>query len=195
MKRVYLYFGSFNPPHIGHLAIAHYLITERESDELWFVVSPHNPLKSRDELAAVEDRLEMMKLAANGLGNRVKVCDIELSMPQPSYTYDTLKRLKELHPEVKFTIVMGEDNYSQIGKWYRCQDIIEEFAISVYPRTGVELNAHIPSGDIEQLLDVPTFNISSSLLRKYIKKGVDISIFTPKEVVDYITNRGVYADK
>lgn len=189
---MFLYFGSFNPPHIGHLAIAHYVLHKGLADELWFVVSPQNPMKSPMELAAVEHRLEMMRLATARLGDGVKVSDVELSMPVPSYTYDTLQLLKSRYDDCQFTVIMGEDNYRMIGNWSRYEKIVSEFAVAVYPRGGVAIEEAVVEGNITQLSNVPTFNISSSLLREYLAEGVDVSLFTTGEVVRYIDENGLY---
>ena len=196
-REVYLYFGSFNPPHIGHLAIAHYVISANLADELWFVVSPQNPLKSAAELAPATARVEMMQRAISSVGfeHRVRVCDIELSMPVPSYTYNTLKELKLRYPDTIFTIVMGEDNYASISKWHRCKDILAEFEIVVYPRNGVTFKDRVEASGIKVLDRVPTFNISSSLLREYIYKGVPVDIFTTREVANYIISNRLYEFK
>ncbi len=197
MKQVYLYFGSFNPPHTGHLAIAHYLINSGKADELWFVVSPHNPLKEPHILSAVEHRLRMTQLAVDalGLGEKVKVCDRELSMPSPSYSYDTLGVLSVEHPQVEFVVVIGEDNYACFDKWYRWQDILRDYRVAVYPRNGTVFCEPISSDSFEQLIGVPTFNISSTDIRAYIQKGIDVSLFTTKEVASYIHKNELYVRK
>lgn len=192
MRSVFLYFGSFNPPHIGHLAIAHYIVTENLADELWYVVSPQNPMKSSCELASALDRVAMVEsaIADLGMGDRVKVCDIELTMPTPSYTYNTLEELSRRFPDRKFSILMGEDNYVSLPKWYRSEQIRERYDIVVYPRNGVGVATMLEG--VRVLSDVPTFNISSSQIRRYINQGVDINIFTRDQVALYIKERGLY---
>lgn len=192
MQSVFLYFGSFNPPHIGHLAIAHYVVTENLADELWYVVSPQNPMKSGSELAPAQDRLAMVEcaIADMDMGDRVKVCDIELTLPTPSYTYNTLKELSARYPDTKFSILMGEDNYISLPRWYRSSEIRECYDVVVYPRNGVGVATELEG--VRVLEDVATFNISSSKIRSYIYIGVNIAIFTTNGVVSYIKTRGLY---
>lgn len=130
--------GSFNPIHIGHLALANYLCEFNNLDELWFLVSPHNPLKSQEDLLDDNLRLELTKLAIEGY-DKFKVSDFEFNLPRPSYSINTLNKLKEAYPEREFVLIIGADNWKFFDKWKDSKKILSDFSIIVYPRMGYGL--------------------------------------------------------
>ena len=133
--------GSFNPIHIGHLALANYLCEYGEVDEVWFLVSPHNPLKEEKELWDDEFRLELTRLAI-GDYPKFSVCDIEFHLPKPSYTITTLDALKRQYPERDFTLIIGSDNWEIFNKWHKPQEIIDRYHLLIYPRLGYNINTN-----------------------------------------------------
>ena len=130
--KVALYFGSFNPIHVGHLALANYLCEFGGLDELWFVVSPRNPFKQQADLMDDDFRLKLVQLAIKDYP-KFQACDVEFSMPRPSYTYYTLQKLKELYPDNEFVLLMGADNWPNLKNWYQGEKIMKENPIIVYP--------------------------------------------------------------
>jgi len=190
MKRIGLFFGSFNPIHIGHLAIANYFVEFTDLDQLWFVVSPQNPLKPRGSLLADYHRLHLVDEA---IGNSplFRSSKIEFELPKPSYTIDTLTYLTEKYPENKFILLIGADNLESFQKWKNYQVILDEYEIMVYPRPGYpEKFSHI-QGNI-RLIHAPLMEISSSFIRQSIQEGKDVSFFMPKAVSDYIQEMHFY---
>lgn len=190
MKRIGLFFGSFNPIHIGHLAIANYVVEYNNIDQLWFVISPHNPLKSKDDLAAEIDRKKMAEIAIKG-DERFKVSDIEFTLPQPSYTVETLNELKNKFPKKEFTIIMGEDNLATLHLWKEHEKIISNYPILCYPRVEKQDYTPIKQGDIK-IIDAPIFNISATQIRDAIKDNKKINFFLPHRVYDYILENNLY---
>lgn len=164
MTRVGLYFGSFNPVHEGHLAIANYMLEKAPIDKLWFVLSPQNPLKNPDDLWPVEKRLKLLRSAIDNLP-KTAVCTIEWEMQKPSYTINTLQRLSERYPHAKFCIIMGADTLQNIDQWKDFEKILQTYEIFVYPRPDIVPNAHFKHPNIT-LFDAPLMNISSTQIRK-----------------------------
>ena len=191
-----LFFGSFNPMHIGHMAIANYIAEYSLLREIWFIVSPHNPLKNKESLLKDRDRLYMAELA---IGNdpRFRVSDIEFTLPQPSYTIDTLAHLTEKHPARRFTLIMGEDNLSTLHKWKNAETLARQFPMIVYPRllsgrrTNSESAKIIAMASI-QMIDAPVMEISGTFIRKAISEGKDVSWFVPAPVWKYIREMHFY---
>jgi nicotinate-nucleotide adenylyltransferase len=189
-KKIGLFFGSFNPIHIGHLIIANYMANFTELDEVWFVVSPQNPFKEKKSLGNMYDRLEMVNLAIEG-SDKLRASDIEFSLPQPSYTIDTLVYLQEKHPNRDFVLIMGEDNLAGFLKWKNADIILRDYNIIVYPRPGYdggELKNH-PSVTIT---DTPVMELSSTFVRQAIKESKNIKFFIPDKVIDFIDKKGLY---
>ena len=173
--KVALYFGSFNPIHVGHLALANYLCEFGGVDELWFVVSPRNPFKQQADLMDDDFRLKLVQLATKDYP-KFQACDVEFSMPRPSYTYHTLQKLKELYPDNEFVLLMGADNWPNLKNWYQGEKIMKENPIIVYPRPGFELDeASFPQN--VQLVDAPQFDVSSTFIRDALKEGKDVRYF------------------
>jgi len=191
MKKVGLYFGSFNPVHIGHLSLANYLIEHNIVDELWFVVSPCNPLKQHTELLDETIRLKMLQLAI-AENEKLKISDIEFHMPVPSYTIDTLNVLTAQYPDCQFSLIIGSDNALLFDRWKNAQEIIARFPVLVYPRRGYDFEkvAHIYPQ--MQLLSSPFYDISSTEIRKNIVSEKDISSFLHPAVYQYICNSKLY---
>jgi nicotinate-nucleotide adenylyltransferase len=173
--KIALYFGSFNPIHIGHLALANYLCEFGGVDELWFVVSPRNPFKQQADLMDDDLRLQLVRMAIADYPH-FQACDVEFSMPRPSYTYHTLQKLKELYPENEFSLLMGADNWPNLKNWYQGEKIIEEYPIIVYPRPGFKMDeASLPNN--VRYIDAPQFDVSSTFIREALKEGKDVRYF------------------
>ena len=196
MSKVGLYFGSFNPIHIGHLAIAGYMTEFADLDQVWFVVSPHNPLKKKETLLADHQRLHMANLAI-GKNDRLKASDIEFKLPVPSYTIDTLTYLHEKYPKNEFVLVMGEDNLYTLHKWKNINELISRASIYVYPRPDAKktvssaLNNILSGADIHHV-NAPLIEISGTFIREGIKTGKDMSYFVPLTVWTYIKEMHFY---
>ena len=196
MAKIGLYFGSFNPVHIGHTAIAGYMTEFAGLDQVWFVVSPHNPLKKKETLLSDYQRLYMTQLAI-GDNVRLKASDIEFKLPVPSYTIDTLTYLREKYPKNEFCLVMGEDNLYTLHKWKNVNELIRKYPIYVYPRPDSvkptsPLLDQILSTAIIHPVEAPFMDISGTFIRDGIKKGKDMSYFLPPAVWKYIKEMHFY---
>jgi nicotinate-nucleotide adenylyltransferase len=196
MAKVGLYFGSFNPVHIGHIAIAGYMTEFTALDEVWFVVSPHNPLKKKETLLADHQRLYMTQLAI-GDNDHLKASDIEFKLPVPSYTIDTLTYLREKYTRNKFCLVMGEDNLYTLHKWKNVNELIKKYSVYVYPRPFSEkpsspLLSQLLSNTVVHYVSAPLMEISGTFIRDGIKKGKDMSYFLPPPVWKYIQEMHFY---
>ncbi len=184
-----LFFGSFNPIHIGHLAIANYILAYTDLKEIWFVVSPHNPLKEKKTLLDDRQRLHIVSLAIEGFA-KFKASDIEFKLPQPSYTIHTLVHLKEKFPKREFALIMGADTLETLPKWKNHEEILKH-KIFVYPRpnkTGGEYKAH-PNVCITE---APLMDISSTFIRASIKDKKNLPYFLHPKVAEYIAEMGFY---
>ena len=187
-----LLFGSFNPIHKGHLKIASYMLDHEELNEVWFVVSPHNPLKNKGMLVSKEQRLEMTRLAVNR-NRRFKICDIEFTMPEPSFTIDTLRLLRLKFPQNDFYLMIGSDNLQEFDKWKDYKSIINEFQILVYPR-GINVQINFDNYPNIKITNAPLINISSTEVRQKIMLGKSIERLVPASVNRYIINTGLYRE-
>lgn len=186
-----LFFGSFNPVHTGHLLISEYILEFYDLEEVWFVISPQNPLKNGAGLVAEVHRLEMLQRAVAECDGRVKLCDVELSMPKPSYTIDTLELLESKHPSHQFVVIMGSDGVESLPKWKSYDRLISGWDFYVYPRSS---NAHLmtfPSPRFT-LIDAPVIDISSTQIRGILERGSDVIGFVPNDVWEYISNTHLY---
>ena len=184
-----LYFGSFNPIHNGHIGLANYLLEEHLAQEIWFVLSPQNPLKESSTLLNDAKRLEMTRHALEAYPH-IKLSDIEFSMHKPNYTINTLNRLQELHPQHRFTLLIGADNMEIFDKWKDYAEILSHFSVMVYPRTGYPFNAaKYPQ---MQLVQAPLFDVSSTQVRDAIKAGRPYGQWVPEPVSTYIEQHGLY---
>jgi len=184
-----LFFGSFNPVHMGHMMIANYMLEFTDLQQLWFVVSPHNPLKRKASLLDDMDRLILLEYAIED-DQRLEVCDVEFRMPKPSYTIDTLTYLKELHPAREFVLLMGSDGLETFHKWKNNAIIEEHFMRYIYPRSGYR--ADPAAHQNIRLVDAPRIEISSTFIRNAIRKGHDIRYFLPPKVYRHILKMHFY---
>lgn len=190
MQKIGLFFGSFNPIHTGHLIIANYMANHTDLSEVWLVVSPHNPLKKKDSLLNMYDRLEMVNLALEDADN-IRANDIEFRLPKPSYTIDTLVHLQERYPNRNFVLIMGSDNLVTLKKWKNYEIILRDFEIYVYPRPhfdSTEWNNHSKI----TITDTPLMEISSTFIRNAIKERKNVRYFLPNKVLDFIDKKGIY---
>ena len=188
--KVGLYFGTYNPIHIGHMAIANYMVEFTDIDQLWFVVSPQNPHKKKTNLLNDYDRLELVHRAVDE-DTRIRVSDIEFNMPKPSYTTDTLAYLKDKFPKYEFRILMGSDNLENFHKWKNYETIIENFGVIVYPRPGSAQSKYEEHKNIT-FTNAPQMEISSTFIRNAIKDGKDVRHFLPPKTWEYLDKMGFY---
>ena len=198
--RIGLYFGTFNPIHVGHLVIANYMADKTELDQVWMVVSPQNPLKNKASLLADYHRLELVRIGIND-NPKLRESNIEFSLSKPSYTINTLAYLKEKYPHHEFALIMGEDNVRSLHKWKNYEQILANHKIFVYPRalTYQERNEKeilrepvIEHDSIKFCKDVPIMNISSSYIREAIKEGKDIRYLLTEPVFNYVQDMHFY---
>ncbi|TFH22504.1 MAG: nicotinate-nucleotide adenylyltransferase [Bacteroidia bacterium] len=185
-----LYFGSFNPIHIGHLAIANFMIEFTELEQLWFVVSPQNPLKQKRSLLKDYHRLEMVRLAVED-DDRFRASDIEFKLPTPSYTIDTLAYLEEKNPGREFCLVMGADSLGSFHKWKHADLIVKNYHRLIYPRPDVSMDE---SSDLPNatMVNAPLMEISSSFIRKAIRDGKDVRHLVPAKAYQYMREMHFY---
>lgn len=188
--KIGLYFGTYNPIHIGHMAIANYMVEFTGIDELWFVVSPQNPHKNKKNLLQDYHRLELVHRAIDD-DSRFRVSDIEFHMPKPSYTVDTLAWLKDKYPNHEFQILMGSDNLENFHKWKNYETITENYGVIVYPRPGADPAKYSEHKNIT-FTDAPLMEISSTFIRKAIKSGKDVRHFLPCKTWEYLDEMGFY---
>ena len=190
MAKTGLFFGSFNPIHIGHLIIAGYMANYTDVDEVWLVVSPQNPLKTKKGLADMYDRLEMARLATEP-AEKIRVSDIEFKLPQPSYTVDTLAHLQEKYPAREFVLIMGADNLASLKKWKNYEVLLKNYKIYVYPRPGTDLSEWENHPSIT-LTATPQMEISSTFVRQSLKENKNIQFFVPDNVIDFMDSKNMY---
>ncbi len=182
--------GSFNPLHNGHISLANRLLSLAKLDEIWFVVSPQNPLKRRQDLLDDDTRLEMVRMALQN-EPKLSACDIEFRLPKPSYTWHTLQALKSENPDKEFTLLMGADNWQIFPKWYHYEKILNNYSIIIYPRTGSTIDiSSLPSN--VKLIDTGLINISSTQIRQLISQNKPINNLVPKSVAKIIQSRELY---
>jgi nicotinate-nucleotide adenylyltransferase len=195
-KTIGLYFGTFNPIHVGHLNIAHYFAHHSNLDEVWLVVTPQNPLKIKKSLLADYHRAALVDIAVEDYP-RLKTCRVEFDLPQPNYTVNTLAVLQERHPDYNFALIMGQDNLENLHKWKNYQWLLEHITILVYPRiTSVKdlESGHDQApfnGNITHI-EAPIIEISSTFIRKGIQSGADIRPMLPEKVWRYIDEMNFY---
>lgn len=187
--KIGLFFGSFNPIHIGHLIIANHVLNETDLEKIWIIVSPQNPLKSDTGLLNETNRLQMARLAVEQ-DPRIKVSDVEFNMPRPSYTIDTLTYLKEKYPDDSFSIIMGSDSLQNLDKWKNYKMIAMHYPIFVYKRNGFEIENTHGANIVE--LNVPLLQISATQIRNLIKSGKSIRYLVPEIVREEIETRRFY---
>lgn len=204
--KVGLYFGTFNPIHIGHLIISNYIADYTDLDQVWLVVSPQNPLKKKKSLLKDYHRLAIVNVAIEDNDN-LRSSDIEFKMPRPSYTSDTLAYIKEKYPDIDFNLIMGEDNLRTFHKWKNYEYILENHHLYVYPRVltiseEAEVNeiGYLPKNNLHThknvvlLDDAPVMKVSSSFIRQAIKDGHDVRYLLTNPVYQYIDEMNFYKD-
>ena len=187
-----LYFGSFNPIHIGHLIIANHVLNETSIDKVWFIVSPQNPFKESKTLLNEFDRLHLVRLATQD-DNRIKCSDIEFNLPKPSYTSNTLTFLSEKYPEHQFSLIMGSDSYQNLDKWKNYETIINNYPVYVYKREGHEIKKTFDKEAV--ILNAPIIQISASQIREHIRSAKSIRYLIPEIVREEIESRKFYKQK
>nr|WP_238578226.1 nicotinate (nicotinamide) nucleotide adenylyltransferase [Phaeodactylibacter xiamenensis] len=190
MPKVGLFFGSFNPVHVGHMIIANFMATQTGLEEVWMVVSPHNPLKPKKTLARDHDRLHLVRLAI-GDNPKLKASDVEFGLPQPSYTVDTLSYLKEKYPSRQFVLIMGGDNLATLHKWKNYELLLRDHEIFVYQRPSHDL------GELQQhpsikIVEAPLMQISASYIRNCLKAGQSVQYLVPDAVYRYLEEVAIY---
>ena len=197
MKKIGLFFGSFNPIHIGHLILANYILEHSDMQELWFVVSPQNPFKEKKSLLNDHNRLDMVQLAIKNY-QKMRASNVEFSLPTPSYTIDTLTYLQEKHPDYSFSLIMGEDNLGSLHKWKNYDLLLQNYQVIVYPRIfGEDISS---SPNVTQLknhhnihkIDAPIIELSATEIRNMIKSGKNVRPMLPPEVFEYLDGSSFY---
>jgi nicotinate-nucleotide adenylyltransferase len=183
--KIGLYFGSFNPIHVGHLIIANHILNETELQKIWFVVSPHNPFKKSESLLNEYDRFHLVQKAIEG-DDRLKASDIEFNLPKPSYSVHTLAYLSEKYPTYQFSIIMGSDGFQNLGKWKNSEIIIRDYPIIIYKRPGFEVENTI--GAKLNVMKAPLLEISATHIRELIKEGKSIKYLVPAGVEEEISS-------
>jgi nicotinate-nucleotide adenylyltransferase len=184
-----LYFGSFNPVHVGHLIIANHVLNETTIEKIWFVVSPQNPFKPSQGLLNEYHRLHLVRLATED-DIRIKASDIEFNLPRPSYTATTLTYLAEKFPEHRFSIIMGSDSFQNLPKWKNYETIVKNYPVYVYKRPGFEVTNGI--GADLHLLEAPLLELSATRIREYIREGRSARYMVPDKVLEEIEKGGYY---
>lgn len=190
--KIGLYFGSFNPIHIGHLVIANHMAEYSDLNQVWFVVTPHNPFKKKSSLLDDYQRLEMVYRATKDY-TKLKPSDIEFNLPQPNYTINTLAYLQEKHLNYEFSLIMGEDNLKSFHKWKNYQLILENHDIYVYPRVSEErVETQFDGHKKIHPIDAPIMELSSTFIRKAIKAGKNVRPMLPEFVWEYLDEMNFY---
>lgn len=191
MKKTGLFFGSFNPIHIGHLILAEYFATQTELDEVWLVVTPQNPLKKKDSLLDQYLRLDLVNRAIAD-NARLRASDIEFQLPKPSYTIHTLIYLEEKYPDRSFSLIMGEDNLVSLPRWKNYEELMRRFEIWVYPRVG-QTQTHLAGHPNIHLVQAPVIEISSTQIRENLHLGKSVRYLLPEQIHDYILKERFYS--
>lgn len=191
-EKIGLFFGSFNPVHVGHMIIANYMATQTDLKQVWFVVSPQNPLKERSNLARDYDRLHLVRLAI-GDNLNLRASDIEFGLPKPSYTIDTLTHLREKYPDKQFVLIMGGDNLNTLHKWKNYELLLRDYLIYVYRRPQ-EAPGELAEHDNVRLFEAPQMHISSTYIRRCIREGKSIQYLVTEPVCEYLNNSNLYRE-
>ncbi len=190
MRKIGLFFGSFNPVHVGHLIIANTMLANSDLEEVWLVVSPQNPLKERKTLLADQQRLEMVRLAVHD-NYKLRACDVEFHLPKPSYTVLTLAHLGEQYRDKQFCLIMGSDNLETFERWRNWEYILEHYQIYVYPRPGSE-HCKLASHPNVTMVNVPMMDISSTYIREQVRLKHDVRYLLTEPVYEYLTEMHFY---
>lgn len=189
-KQIGLYFGSFNPVHVGHLIIAQNMVDNTDIDEVWFVLTPQNPHKKKKSLLADHHRLALLRIATED-NSSFRVSDVEFNLPQPSYTIHSLEFLNEKYRNHNFAIIMGGDNLKTFHKWKNYKQILKHYKIYVYPRNTEYEKPNFDYGEIE-IVKSPLIEISASLIRQNIKEGKSVRYLLPEKVFNYVDEMFFY---
>jgi nicotinate-nucleotide adenylyltransferase len=200
--KIGLYFGTFNPIHVGHLIIANHMAEHADLDQVWMVVTPHNPLKKKSTLLDDYHRLQMVYLATEDFP-KIKPSDIEFKLSQPNYTVNTLVHLQEKYPDYEFSLIMGEDNLKSLHKWKNYEVIMAHHNIYVYPRISSETDTSLKDELVHQnsdlknhpkvhMIDAPVVEISSTFIRENVKRGKNVQPLLPNKVWNYIDHNNFY---
>lgn len=188
--KIGLFFGSFNPIHIGHLIIANTVAESSDFSQVWFVVSPHNPFKQSSTLLHEHDRMEMVRIAIAD-NYKLNATDIEFRLPRPSYTIDTLTYLSEKYPSHEFRVIIGQDNLDNFTKWKNYRKILEYYGLIVYPRYGASFSPLMEHPNVT-IVEAPMIDISATFIRDCIKKGRSIQYLVHQDVMHYIKGKKLY---
>ncbi len=190
--KIGLYFGTFNPIHIGHLIIANHMAEYSDLEKIWMIVTPHNPLKNKKTLLDDHERLQLVNLATEDYP-KIKPSDIEFKLPQPNYTVNTLAHLQDKFPQHEFSLIMGEDNLKSLHKWKNYEVILKNYPIYVYPRISSELeNSTFRNNPNIHFIDAPIVEISSTFIRENIKNKKNVQPLLPSKVWEYIDHNNIY---
>ena len=190
--KIGLYFGTFNPIHIGHLIIANHMAEHSDLDQIWLVVTPHNPHKQKNTLLDDYHRLHMVHLATEDFP-KIKPSDIEFKLPQPNYTINTLVHLQEKHPNYEFSLIMGEDNLNSLHKWKNYEAILKHRHIYVYPRLNSgEIEKQFVNSSKIHRIDAPVVELSSTFIRENIKNDKNVIPMLPHKVWEYVEHNLFY---
>jgi len=190
--KIGLYFGSFNPIHIGHLVIANHIAEHSDLDQVWFVVTPHNPFKKKSSLLDNYQRLELVYRATKDY-DKLKPSDIEFNLPQPNYTVNTLVHLQEKYPSHEFSLIMGEDNLKSFHKWKNYEVILENHNIYVYPRISAnKVDTQFTDHEKIYVVNAPIMELSSTFIRNAIKDGKNVKPMLPESVWEYLDEMNFY---
>jgi nicotinate-nucleotide adenylyltransferase len=188
-----LFFGSFNPIHIGHLIIANSMVELTDLEQVWFVVTPQNPFKKSNSLLHEFDRLDMVELAIEDNFN-LRATDVEFHMPKPSFTIDTLAYLADKYPQHQFKLIIGEDNMSNFHKWKNYERILDHFGLLVYPRPNIKPSS-IKNHPNIRMVDAPLLDISATYVRQLVQENKSIKYLVPEKVANYIYDRKIFIIK
>ncbi len=192
MQKIGLFFGSFNPIHIGHLIIANDMVEHSDLDKVWFVVSPHNPHKEKKTLLNDHHRLTMVRMATENY-KKLEASNIEFGLPQPSYTIHTLTYLREQHPDKQFVLLMGQDNLASLHKWKNYEQILAQYPVFVYPRITTKVpREDIIHHDSIHFIKAPIIELSATQIRLDIKAGLNVRPMLPPEVFTYLDEMNFY---
>jgi nicotinate-nucleotide adenylyltransferase len=187
--KIGLYFGSFNPIHVGHLILTNHILNESDLEKIWFVVSPLNPFKEPENLINEYDRLHLVQKAIED-DARLKASDIEFLLPKPSYTIQTLAYLEEKYPDHSFSIIMGSDSFQNLDKWKNSEIIIKNYSIIIYKRPGFQINNKLNANI--QIMDAPLLEISSTHIRELVRTGKSIKYLVPSSIEEEILASGFF---